>query len=457
MDAIERAKDLNGYALFFDMGAGKTCTAINILRHKCYNENRLLKTLVLCPPVVRENWRREFLTHSTIPGDKIHVLDGSSKKRLEKFQQNDGIFITNYESLIMKDLFKAFHNWRPEMLIADESHKLKSPKSKRTKAAISLADVSKYKLLLTGTPILNTGMDIWSQFRILDGGQTFDKNFYAFRAKWFVDKNAGMPRQQYFPKWVPIPGMEESFNKKIYQKASRVLKKDCLELPPLVRERVEVEMSPEQMRMYKAMEKDFIAYLDGKACVASIALTKVLRLQQIVSGFFTDDAGENHCFETNPRLNALKDILEGISSDHKIVVWATFRASYGPISNICDRLGIEYVTLYGGMSDKERQKAIDSFQGDKKVRVVIANQAAGGTGVGLTSASYSVYFSRSFNLEHDSQSEARNYRGGSEIHEKVTRIDLVAPGTIDETILDALSRKENIANNILKLRERFCP
>ena len=463
--AIEIASDRpDGYALFFEMGTGKTCTSINILRAKCYEEGRLLRTLVLCPPVVRENWRREFSAHSTIKSSNISVLEGPGAKRLALFNTkayqdehrlgwNPHIFITNYEALQMKDLFAAIKYWNPEVLIFDESHRLKNYKAKRTKLAIELSDKASYKMLLTGTPILNTPMDIWSQYRILDGGRTFDKNFFAFRARYFRDKNAGMPQGKYFPNWQPLEGLAETFNEAIYKKASRVKKSECLDLPPLVRKRINVSLDAEQYRMYLQMEKAFVAYLDDKACVATIALTKILRLQQMLCGFFIDDEENVHKFARNPRLEATKDVLEQITGDHKVIIWATFRDNYSDLISLCDGMGISYTTLYGGMSDKQRQESIDSFQNDPSVRAIISNQAAGGTGVNLTAASYSLYYSRSYNLEHDLQSEARNHRGGSEVHDNITRVDIVAPGTIDEIILDALARKENLANNILKVRE----
>lgn len=465
LEAVIRADPLRCFGLFFEMGTGKTGTAVNIMRQKCMKNGRLLKTLVLCPPVVKENWRREILMHSNIKKDKITVLEKSGAHRQKAFRagaffQGDEfipephIFVTNYEALGMKDLFKLIKKWGPEFIIADEAHYIKTPRAKRTLAAIELADDALYRLALTGTPILNKPMDIWALYRFLDRGDTFDRNFYAFRAKWFIDKNEAFKgKSNYFPKWEPIDGLEEEFNKLIYQKAMRVEKSECLDLPPLVKKVIEVEMDKEQAKAYNEMHNSYVAYLNGEACVANIALTKGLRLQQLVSGIFKTEDGEIRKFKKNPRLDALAEALEEVGHDHKVIVWTIFRDSYDDIGAICDRLGLGYVTLYGGMTDKTRQEAIDGFQKDPKVRVIIANQAAGGTGVNLTAASYSFYYSRSFNLGHDLQSEARNHRGGSEIHEKITRVDFVCPGTIDQTVLDALALKENLANNILRLRE----
>lgn len=468
-EAAEKAAAVDSFAFFMDLGTGKTATAITALRRKCYAKGRLLRTIIFCPPVVRRSWQREFAAHSTIKPHLIHVLEGTGKVRLKTFREKaftdsfgpllddpqPGVFITNYESLLMADLFKLMKAWRPEVLIFDESHLLKSYSSQRTKLAIELSDVAECKYLLTGTPILNKPMDIWSQYRIMDGGATFDRNFFAFRARWFRDRNAGMPKQRYFPDWQPIEGLEKSFNELIYKKAVRVMKSECLDLPPFVRQQVDVELTAEQAKMYESMKKHFIAYLDDKACVAKLAITKGLRLLQMVSGFFVDDEGNEHTFDKNPRIAVLKELLEELHVGHKVIVWAIFRNSYAAIAGVCNALGIPYRSLHGGMTPKSVQESIDSFQTDPSVRVMIANQAAGGTGVTLTAASYAIYFSRNFDLALDTQSEARCYRGGSQIHAKVTRIDLVAPGTIDEVVLEALRRKEDMAEAILKIRGKL--
>ena len=453
-EAARRAVTEGSYAFFMEVGTGKTLTTIHALRCLFTKEKRLYRTIIFCPPVVRRAWEREFRKASTIKA--VTVLDGAGKDRLATFREKKGsghVFITNYESLQMPDLFKEFKAWGPEALVFDESHRLKEIKAKRTKLAIELADMAKHRFILTGTPILNTPMDIWAQFRILDGGETFDRNFYAFRAKYFYDKNSNMPAHVRFPDWRPLPGIEEIFKQKIYAKASRVMKSECLDLPPLVRTRLEVELSPEQTKIYKDMKDKYIAYLNDKACVANTALTKGLRLQQMVSGIFTDEDGKDHVFSKNPRLEALYEYLSGIVTDHKCIVWVSFRRSYDECLSICSDLGVDAVTLVGGMTDKARQESIDRFQDDPKVRVIIANAAAGGVGVTLTAASYAIYYSRDFSLEHDLQSEARCHRGGSEVHEKITRVDIVAPGTIDEVILDALDRKENLASRILTIKE----
>lgn len=447
----EHAKEQQDYALFWEMGAGKTFETINILRWRYLKAGRIMRTLVICPPIMREAWRREFHQASKV-GQFVQVIGGVGKKRALKFTPSLLIGVTNYESLQMKEVYAAIKKWDPEIIVFDEAQRLKNGQAKRTKLAIELADLAKHRYILTGSPILRDAMDIWAQFRVLDGGATFEKNFYVFRAKYFSDKNAGMPKQSYFPNWQLISGVESHFNKLIYAKASRVLKKDCLDLPPLVKKMAFVDLSPKQRAAYDQMKAHFIAYIDSKACVATIALTKALRLQQIVSGHFVDDEGVMHEFEDLPRMAALEEYLDDLVPDHKVVVWAAFRADAERICSLLLDKGIEHRYLVGGMTAKAQQEAIDALQTDPTVRVMVANQQAAGVGITLTAASYAIYYSRNFSLEADLQSEARTHRGGSEIHEKITRIDLVCPETIDETVIQALYRKENLAEAILKIR-----
>jgi SNF2 family DNA or RNA helicase len=203
------------------------------------------------------------------------------------------------------------------------------------------------------------------------------------------------------------------------------------------------------------MKRDFIAYLNDQACVAQLAITKALRLLQILAGFVKLDSGEEVALKENPKLEALEEIIDDLPHGSKAIIWATFKENYRQISNMLVKKKIGFTSFHGEVKASERQANIDRFQTDPDCRFIIANQAAGGVGINLTAASYSIYYSRNFSLEQDLQSEARNYRGGSEIHEKITRIDIVCPNTIDEIVLDALTRKLDLAESILDLRGKL--
>ena len=421
------------------------------------NENKkILRTLIIGPAAVLYNWRNEIEKYTKIPLEKVFVLDGSVADRIKMIQvlPKDSIFITNYEGFANPKLKEIFSFHPPEFLILDEAHRVKGVSAMRTKALIAISDAMnnlpvKYRMMLTGTPVLNNELDLFAQYRILDGGKRLGKNFFQFRAQFFEDKNRYMPKHSHFPKWVPKSSSREQLKAKIGEISMHASKDECLDLPPLVRVSVPVEMSAEQKKAYNDMKKEFLAFCDKGVAVAQLAITKALRMQQILSGFLKLDDGQIHRFEVNPRAKALEDLLEDVAPQHKVIVWSIFHEDHHVVRTACKNLGFEYAELTGLITDKQAE--IDRFQNDSKCRVMIASQAAGGTGVNLTEASYMVYYSRGYSLEHDMQSEARAYRGGSEKHKSITRIDLIADGTIDNVVLKALQAKKDLSADILQL------
>lgn len=469
-DAFERAKTSNQLALFFEVGTGKTATMINILRWKYGEHKKIRPTLILAPSVVCPNWKREFSVHSKIPQERILVLSGmSGAKRIEllekwrsRFGVNDPlgsfIVVTNYEMLPQTSYYDALEDFRPEILVCDESHRLKNPNAKSTKKVIKLSDQAEFKYILTGTPILNNPMDIWSQYRILDGGRAFDRNFFVFRSQFFFDANASFRnKQHYFPKWVPKTDKvtQDALDSRISRYACKARKSQCLDLPPHIKQKFEVQLSTEQARAYTMMEKEFVAFVKDGYAMADLVITKALRLQQIASGYLPiekDNKTSNHVFENTPREEALHLLLEQICAHtfNKVIVWAVFHENYNQIRKICDSLNLRYVEVHGQVDAKTKQESIDSFNKEPGVRVLIGHPGSGGIGVNLVSANYSIFYSRNFSLENDIQAEARNYRGGSEIHDKITRIDLVASGTIDALVEKSLANKLAISERVLR-------
>lgn len=474
---ITETHDRQHYGYFLEQGTGKTLTGITQFRNTFQKYRRPMKTLIICPNIVVLNWQEEIEKFSKC-GPMVQPLTGPGKKRIEALKTpGKHIFITNFEALDIPGLFftrtiREVRNKKTgkvkkekidtpidhgfEWLIVDESHRFKTHSATRTKLAIKMADKIPFKRILTGTPILKDEQDIWAQYRILDGGTTFGTNFYAFRNEWFIDKNAGMPGQRHFPAWELRPGMEEKMNRLIYNKAVRVEKRECLDLPPLVMQRAFCEMGRDQKKAYEDMKRDFIAYLDDDAATASVAITKALRLQQIVSGYFPAEAKmkigtDNKPFKDVPRLKALTELLEDRAKGRKTIVWAVFKPNYEMVAGVCEKLGLAAGFLTGLQSKKEKDQAVKDFnEGDTDV--LIASPAAGGTGVNLTSSDLSIWYSRDFSLGNRLQSLARNHRGGSEQHESITNVDILCQGTIDELGLAALDRKESIAEKILSLR-----
>lgn len=474
--AIEEASKMNYYALFHEMGVGKTCTVINILKNK-FNENKkILKTIIFTPPSVVSQFRSEWFKYSKVSHDRVIELKGSQEKRLGTFLNNKNtgtIFITNYEALLMKDLYKEFLKWNVEAVVLDESHRAKNHSTSRAKALQALTNpVGKCRpivYLLSGTPILNSPLDIFQQAKIMIGGwptlpyfETREKrhlidNFYHFRARYFYDANAGMPSHIHFPNF-QIRTMQKSgfdamaeISEIIKRIGSNVTKDDCMDLPEEVTIIRKLGMTPEQIKNYREMKDHLITYINGKECVASIALTKALRLMQIASGFLTveDNAREQEQvhFKNTPKEQCLKELLEDITPNNKVLVWAVFKNNFKQIREVCDSLKIKYVEVHGEISETKKKESIELFKTDDSIRVFISHPISGGIGLNLTNAPCSIFYSRNFSLEQYLQARGRNHRGQQT--QKVTHYDLVCEGTIDEQVVEALSKKEEIGISLL--------
>jgi len=451
---------------------GKTGGVINILRTRYAINKRLMRTLILGPVAVVHNWKKEFLMHAPkINQNNIFVCEGSSKRFLDtqKFlvtqmgtYRQDGIVITNYEGFRNEKLFDLILKWNPEIIVCDESHMLKNHKAEQSKNVYKISCNATSRFILTGTPILNSPMDIFQQFKILDNGKTFGQNFFVFRQTYFRDDNAGWSNKPgHFPKFTPIEEKFGELTNKIYTKAIRILKKDCLDLPERIEMVHPVEMSEKQRVAYEQMKRDFVTWItdiqtkESKAVIAQLAVTKALRLQQIVSGHATSDDGTLVDLGDIPRIHETEKLLMQLVDNHKVILWCCFIHDVSILEKICKKNKVKYTKIVGGMTAQAKQDAIDALQNDKDTRVMIANRRAGGTGTNMTQADYSIVYSRNFSLAEENQSKDRNHRGGSEIHEKIIKIDLCATGTIDELVIDALKNKQNISDIIIDWRDRL--
>lgn len=373
-----------------------------------------------------------------------------------------------------------------EFLAIDESHKFKTHNSTRTKAMhlLSLQKQLKYRFILTGSPVLQSALDLWAQFYILNP-EILGANYYSFLREYFYDANADMPPHVHFPNWIP---KDEKYYKKlnkpyvdpnntlhniIYRHANRVMKSEVLDLPERLYQRIDVPFNKDQKRIYEEMESELVAFIKepvSKGSIldilesedladlpesmrANLAIVKALRLQMIVNGIFTNDEGEVKELPCD-KYKELENLLETILAEpsNKVIIWSVFSATYNRIAEVVKKFTKEYTFLTGLQTYEEKVANVDYFN-KGKARVIIANQGAGGTGINLTAANYDIYFSRGFSLEHDLQSEARAYRGGQT--RNVTRIDLVIPNSIDTKVLDALASKKEMSEDILATRKEF--
>ncbi len=457
--AIAQGKDLKAFALLFEPGLGKTRTEIELLRIQYNQAKRIKRTLIIAPTITLENWRNEFQMFTKIDREKLVILYGTGKQR-EKMAgamlfgtDPDRIVITNYQTLIMKPMVELLKNWNAEIVVADEMHYVKNPTAVCSKGLRAVSSGADTRHGLTGTAILNTPMDIFGQWLFLDRGATFGDNFVVFRNRFFEDKNRNMPRHIHFPNFIARPNCVDHVKALIQPMAASAIKSECLDLPPLIKKKINVELSPEQNKNYKEMKETFITWLkngDNKTpVVATTALTKLLRLMQITSGFVKDDDGTEIPYKKNPKAEALDELLETILPN-KVIIWAVFKQNYEFVRKVVAKHKVLMVECHGDVPNAKKFEAVERFNTDPNVKVFLGHPRSLGIGINLVAANYMIYYSRDFSLGNDVQSEARNYRAGSEIHDNVTRYDLVAGGTVDELCMVSLENKSEISLSLVK-------
>ena len=440
------SRDQKVFALLMEQGTGKTKVVIDNSAY-LYSKGEIQSLVVIAPNGVHRNWIREVETH--LPDwckyEITYYRSGMNKKETEAFvnvlNSRDclKIFTFNVEAFTSPSAI----NWMERillsnevMLVVDESTRIKTPGAKRTKLITKFGKQAKYKRKLTGTPITKNAADVYAQFKFLDPQILGYDSFYSFRNQYCV--LGGFEGRQI----IAYKNLDE-LSRNVEGHSFRVLKKDCLDLPPKIYQRHFVQMSERQKKMYGTMKRGFIAELEGNLIEAPEAITRLLRLQQILCGWFpTENERVQPIDEKNPRIEALKEILEGIEG--KAIIWARFRADIRAIERLLGDLAVSY---HGGVDSDAREVAIDRFQkGDAKY--FIGTPQAGGTGITLTAAEYVIYYSNSFDLEQRLQSEDRAHRISQT--KNVTYIDIECQKSIDSKIIKALRDKKNIADIITK-------
>ena len=462
-EIIDRFKDQNTCALLLEAGVGKTIISINILRYKFNVHREILPTIIFCPIIVLNNWKREILACSKIPEEAIGIVMGSSKARLKTIiDPKNKILIINYEATRSDDIYRALMNFRPWIVICDESHKikghkLKTPKKKPTLtgAIFNISQDAMYKQILSGTPVPKPE-DIWSQYYFLDRGFTFGDRFHTFKKRYFMNKNDGWDAKNAFPDWQFIESQTDEYKTKLASLAVSMKKEECINLPDLVETVIDIEPSLEMIKHYKDVAKKLITWIDGQEdnpLVVQNALTKTLRLAEILSGYLKLEDESIHVIKDNPTLDGLMELMDS-TADNKVIVWCVFKQNYKDIAKRLEKKKLQFVEIHGGISTKNKLANVDIFNDmSNDVKVCIAHPAAGGVGINLKSAPYSVWYSLGYSLVDFEQSRARNFRSGSiDLHPKITHYFLNHKNLLTEKILKSVKNKQSFANNLLDLK-----
>ncbi len=454
------------FAYLMEMGTGKTKVALDDARWNWYQGN-INAVVIVAPKGVYRNWsNKEIPKHFPNNEYTIYTWDTrQTKQELAKQHQiTEGkyvslkIIVINVESFSSKrgtKFISEFIKKHKVMMITDESTSIKHHSSNRTKALLNLGGDCELRRILTGSPITNSPLDIYSQASFLDWQHLGFTSYFSFRARYAVleeinlrpyKDEQGREQQRKFKQVVGYRRLDE-LRDKITQFSFRVTKDEALPgLPPKIYQFREVEMTSQQEKIYVSMKKLAVSIINENITSATIALTQLQKLHQILCGFLISDDKIVQQVENN-RLAALMEILEETSS--KVIIWAHYRESIKQIYNaISDKYGKDTVGhYYGSTTDEEREWVKWQFEDPKsKVRFFVGNPSVGGSGIDLIQGRTVVYFSNSFDLEDRIQSEDRSHRGGQT--KSVTYIDLVIPGTVDEKVIKCLSNRVNIAAHI---------
>jgi SNF2 family DNA or RNA helicase len=331
------------------------------------------------------------------------------------------------------------------MFIIDESTIIKSPRAARTKICLRLSRMAALKRILTGSPTSGSLSDVWAQFEFLEPGLLGYSTFKSFQARYCVLREITVARGRTQVIEVGPKNIEE-LRESLKLHSIRRRKRDCLDLPEKLYDKVEVELTPDQLKAYTEMKRHAMTEIEGAEITTKIVITQVMRMHQIICGHITTDDGRIMEIPNN-RVQALQDIIER-SGERGIVIWCSYRPDVSAVVTMLRKAfpDEKIAEWHGGIPQEKREEGENLFQSGK-ARFMVATQTAGGRGRTWTAGNLVIYYSNNYDLELREQSEDRTHRIGQT--GTVLYIDMVAPGTIDEKIIDSLREKKNIVRTVL--------
>jgi SNF2 family DNA or RNA helicase len=455
LTALEKSWNKDTYAYFMEMGTGKTKVLIDNLA-MLYDKGKVDGALIVAPKGVIGTWyNQELPAHLPNHIENVTVLWQSNinkkqKEKLDLLYQSDHrlhILIMNVEAFSTdkgKKYAASFLRCHKSMTAIDESTTIKNPKAKRTKNILEIAKLAPYRRIMTGSPVTRNPLDLYTQCEFLDPRHLDFSSYYAFRNRYAEMKTMHVSGRsiQVVGGFRHLDELADSLKPFSY----RVLKQDCLDLPDKIYMKREVQLTPEQKKLYEQMRKEALATLNGKTVTTMTALTQLMRLHQITCGHFAADDGTVQEIKNN-RLAELLDVLEEIEG--KAIIWAHYQHD---VRNIYKLLEDKYgpgsvVHYYGKTLPDQRDYAIKNFKENNRVRFFVGTPQTGGYGITLVQANTVIYYSNGYDLEKRMQSEDRAHRIGQK--KKVTYVDLIAEDTVDNKIVKSLRKKINIAAEVM--------
>lgn len=445
--ALDAKTPGGGFGELFEMGCGKTLTTIAVAG-ALYNLGKIDRVLVVAPTSVCSVWPHDLNQFAAFPWE-ARVLLGDKKKRIKALNELENwpfkalrIAVINYESTHRDGIFEALAAYRPDLIVCDESQRIKNPSAAQSKALHKLGDAAPFRMILSGTPVQNNAVDLYSQYRFLDPA-VYGANFYAFKNRYCIMGGYGQHQI------VGYRNMDELVEKE-HSVAYRVTKEECLDLPQQTFINRYVQFTDAEQAIYEQLRKSsFLELETGENVTATTILTMYLRLMQLTGGFLTADESTRPKQVNTAKLDALADIVDDyvVDAGKKLVIFARFRAEIAAIENLLRLRKIQYGSIYGDVPMEERGKIVEDFQTNPDTKVFVAQIQTAGLGITLHAASTAVFYSYDYNYANYAQALARIHRIGQRL--PVTYIHLVVDGSIDEKILAALENKEDMAKTVV--------
>lgn len=442
--AADKLAPLGRGMLWLDMGCGKSRTALSLVaRWGCR------RVLILCPKSVVAVWPSEF-AKAGLDWQVCALGGGTVPARLRAMQagllcaQVDGkpvAVVLNYDSIIHGQMPLALLTAGWDCLILDEIHRLKAHRGKQQEVALNISRRVHHKLGLTGTPMPHSPTDVFSQFRIIDPHVLgWDYRHFEDRVVvWGPERKTKEGR-----KFREIEGYQNlsALQRRMDPHVYRVASDDVLQLPDAVDVQRTCLLAPKAQRIYHDLEADLIAQIDDGEVNASNALTKLLRLAQVANGFAQVTTGEERTTQQvgTEKAELLAEILDDLPAEEPIVVFCRFHEDLDTVHRISKAAGRGSCELSGRRNDLADWQA-------GKTPIIAVQLQSGGVGVDLTRARYAVYFALDFNMGSYLQTRKRVHRPGQT--RSVVYIHLIAAGTVDEQIMGALERREEVVGAIL--------
>lgn len=445
--ALDAKTPGGGFGELFEMGCGKTLTTIAVAG-AMYNLGKIDRVLVVAPTSVCSVWPHDLNQFAAFPWE-ARVLLGDKKHRLKALNELVNwpfkalrIAVINYESTHRDGIFEALAAYKPDLIVCDESQRIKNPSAAQSKALHKLGDAAPFRMILSGTPVQNNAVDLYSQYRFLDPA-VYGANFYAFKNRYCIMGGYGQHQI------VGYRNMDELVEKE-HSVAYRVTKEECLDLPQQTFINRYVQFTEAEQAIYEQLRKSsFLELETGENVTATTILTMYLRLMQLTGGFLTADESTRPKQVNTAKLDALADIVDDyvVDAGKKLVIFARFRAEIAAIENLLRLRKIQYGSIYGDVPMEERGKIVEDFQTNPDTKVFVAQIQTAGLGITLHAASTAVFYSYDYNYANYAQALARIHRIGQRF--PVTYIHLVVDGSIDEKILAALENKEDMAKTVV--------